>query len=88
VPLTPYRSIAVDPNNIPLGNPVWIDSSYPGEENRKMQQLTFAQDTGGAIKGFARADLFCGNGEQAEQLAGEMKQDARLYVLFPRDTTS
>lgn len=87
VPLTPYRSIAVDPANISLGNPVWIDSSYPGPGNRKMQHLAFAQDTGGAIKGFARADLFCGNGEQAEQLAGEMKQEARLYVLLPRDVS-
>jgi len=84
IPLTPSRSIAVDPANIPPGSPVWLDTSYPGEPDGSLQRLTFAQDTGGAIKGYARADLFWGNGEQAEKLAGEMKQEARLYVLVPR----
>jgi membrane-bound lytic murein transglycosylase A len=86
VPLTPLRSIAVDPRNIPLGSPVWLDTRYPGEQARPLQRLVLAQDTGGAIKGYARADLFCGNGAAAESLAGEMKQDARLFVLLPRDT--
>jgi len=84
VPLTPLRSIAVDPSNIALGSPVWLDTSYPGEQARPLRRLVLAQDTGGAIKGYARADLFCGNGPEAEKLAGEMKQDARLYVLLPR----
>ena len=86
VPLTPSRSIAVDPGNIPLGSPVWLDTSYPHETEHTLQRLTFAQDTGGAIKGFARADMFWGNGEMAEKLAGEMKQPAELYVLQLNET--
>jgi membrane-bound lytic murein transglycosylase A len=85
VPLTPSRSIAVDPANIPLGSPVWLDTSYPHETEHTLQRLAFAQDTGGAIKGFARADMFWGNGEMAEKLAGEMKQTAEIYVLLPLD---
>ncbi len=88
IPLTPSRSIAVDPGNIPLGSPVWLDTSYPHEADHSLQQLTFAQDTGGAIKGYARADMFWGNGEMAEKLAGEMKQPAELYVLLPRDESN
>ena len=88
IPLTPSRSIAVDPSNIPLGSPVWLDTSYPGETDHTLQRLTFAQDTGGAIKGYARADMFWGNGEMAEKLAGEMKQPAELYVLLPRDESN
>lgn len=83
IPLTPSRSIAVDPGTISLGSPVWLDTSYPGETDHTLQRLTFAQDTGGAIKGYARADMFWGNGEMAEKLAGEMKQSAELYVLLP-----
>jgi len=84
IPLTPSRSIAVDPGNIPLGSPVWLHTSYPGEPDGSLQRLAFAQDTGGAIKGYARADMFWGNGDQAEKLAGEMKQEAELYVLLPQ----
>ena len=85
VPLTPGRSIAVDPSNIPLGSPVWLDTRYPHESDHTLQRLTLAQDPGAAIKGYARADMFWGNGEMAEKLAGEMKQPAELYVLLPRD---
>lgn len=88
IPLTPSRSIAVDPSNIPLGSPVWLDTSYPGETDHTLQRLTFAQDTGGAIKGYARADMFWGNGDMAEKLAGEMKQPAELFVLLPRDESN
>ena len=88
VPLTPGRSIAVDPSNIALGSPVWLDTSYPYEMDHTLQRLTFAQDTGGAIKGYARADMFWGNGKMAEKLAGEMKQPAELYVLLPRDESN
>jgi membrane-bound lytic murein transglycosylase A len=73
VPLTPSRSIAVDPSNIPLGSPVWLDTSYPRETEHTLQRLTFAPD------------MFWGNGEMAEKLAGEMKQPAELYILIPRD---
>lgn len=84
VPLTPGRSIAVDPANIPLGTPVWIDTSWPYGEQKPLRRLMLAQDTGGAIKGHARADIFWGNGPRAERLAGEMKQEAVFYLLLPR----
>lgn len=84
VPLTPGRSVAVDPENIALGTPVWLDTSLPGPEENPLQRLVLAQDTGGAIKGHARADLFWGNGTEAERLAGEMKQDGAFYVLLPK----
>lgn len=84
VPLTPQRSIAVDKNFIPLGVPVWVDSTLPGSEGGLLQRLVFAQDTGGAIRGAIRADFFWGSGDQAEVMAGTMKQAGRLYVLLPR----
>jgi membrane-bound lytic murein transglycosylase A len=83
VPLLPQRSIAVDPNYIPLGSPVWLDTSLPDSEPRPYRRLEFAQDTGGAIRGPARADLFLGFGETAERLAGAMRSRGRLYVLLP-----
>ncbi|HSD97228.1 MAG TPA: murein transglycosylase A [Sulfuricaulis sp.] len=83
VPLLPQRSIAVDPNYIPLGSPVWLDTALPDSESRPYRRLEFAQDTGGAIRGPARADLFLGFGEIAERLAGAMRSRGRLYVLLP-----
>lgn len=83
VPLVAERSIAVDPGVIPLGVPVWLDTTSPGE-GRPYRRLVLAQDTGGAIKGHVRADLFWGLGERAERMAGLMKQQGRLFVLMPR----
>lgn len=83
VPLIPSRSVAVDSAFIPLGLPLWLDTALPGTAST-YQRLVFAQDTGGAIKGAARADLFCGRGSDAEALAGEMKQPGRLFLLLPR----
>lgn len=83
VPLLPERALAVDPNYIPLGVPVWLDTSLPGETS-PYRRLVFAFDTGGAIKGPARADVFFGHGPRAEDYAGRMKQPGRLYVLLPR----
>jgi membrane-bound lytic murein transglycosylase A len=82
VALTPERSVAVDPSYIPLGLPVWLDATLP--DGTLLQRLAFAQDTGGAIKGPVRADLFIGRGAEAGRLAGEMKQRGRLYVLLPK----
>ena len=82
VALTPERSVAVDPAYIPLGLPVWLDTIMP--DGTLLQRLAFAQDTGGAIKGPVRADLFIGRGTDAGRLAGEMKQRGRLYVLLPK----
>jgi membrane-bound lytic murein transglycosylase A len=83
VPLLPERAVAVDPAFVPLGAPVWLDTELPGSESKPYRRLTFAQDTGGAIKGAARADLFFGYGAEAERLAGQMKQRGRMYVFLP-----
>jgi membrane-bound lytic murein transglycosylase A len=82
VPLLAQRSVAVDAAKIPLGLPVWLDTTLPGGE--PYRRLMQAQDTGGAIKGQVRADVFFGRGAEAERLAGEMKQRGRLYVLLPQ----
>lgn len=84
VPLTPERSIAVDRDIIPLGSPVWLDTKLPERGSEPYRRLVLAQDTGGAINGPVRADLFWGRGERAERMAGLMKQTGRLYVLLPR----
>jgi len=84
VPLTPERSVAIDPSYIPLGLPLWVDTRRPDGSEAPYRRLMFAQDTGGAIKGVVRADLFFGFGPEAEQLAGNMKAPGRLFVLTPR----
>jgi membrane-bound lytic murein transglycosylase A len=81
VPLTPGRSIAVDPQSIPYGTPVWLASQGP---QVVLQRLVFAQDTGSAIRGAVRADFFAGWGVAAGELAGRLKQPLRLWVLWPK----
>lgn len=83
VPLTPERSIAVDPRSVPYGTPVWLDTTEP-LSNTPLRRLVVAQDTGTAIVGAVRADFFWGPGEQAEQQAGRMKQRLRMWALAPR----
>jgi membrane-bound lytic murein transglycosylase A len=83
VALTPERSIAVDPRAIPLGTPVWLDTTEP-LTSTPLRRLVLAQDTGNAITGAVRADYFWGTGERAEQQAGRMKQPLRMWVLWPR----
>jgi membrane-bound lytic murein transglycosylase A len=87
VTLTPRRSIAVDRNVIPLGAPVWLQTTLPNEDQSPLNQLMLAQDTGGAIKGHVRADVFWGRGFEAEEMAGLMKQPGELFVLLPRGYT-
>lgn len=84
VPLTPERSIAVDPRFIPLGAPVWLATTRPNS-SEPLNRLVMAQDTGGAIRGNVRADFFWGFGDEAGKLAGAMKQKGRMWVLLPRD---
>lgn len=84
VPLTAERSIAVDPSAIPLGAPVWLATTRPNS-SLPLERLMLAQDTGGAIRGNVRADLFWGAGDEAGQIAGAMKQRGRMWVLLPRD---
>ncbi|MDO9501335.1 murein transglycosylase A [Falsiroseomonas sp.] len=77
-PLTPGRSLAVDRTRTPLGAPVWLAAQAP------LRRLVVAQDTGGAIRGAARADLFTGWGDAAGAEAGGMRDPAALFVLVPR----
>jgi membrane-bound lytic murein transglycosylase A len=134
VPLLAEHAIAVDPAYIPLGVPVWLDTSLPSARSSPAasraapasanaakdrpppagvsgsrtpeaserqagtspaggtarvsgdspyRRLVFAQDTGGAIRGPVRADVFFGYGPLAEERAGRMRQSGRLYVLLP-----
>ncbi len=81
VPLTPGRSIAVDRLSIPYGTPVWLASSGP---TAQLSRLVLAQDTGSAILGAVRADYFTGWGQEAGDTAGRLKQNLRLWALWPR----
>ena len=81
VALTPGRSIAVDPESIPYGTPVWLVSQ--GSQTR-LQRLVLAQDTGSAITGAVRADYFAGWGTEAQELAGRLRQPLQLWVLWPK----
>lgn len=83
VPLTPGRSVAVDPLALPYGAMLWLDSTEP-LTTTPLRRVVMAQDTGSAITGAVRIDYFWGWGERAEQQAGRMKQALRLWVLWPR----
>lgn len=85
VALTPGRSLAVDPRFVPLGAPVWIDTVDPVAPEKPLRRLVVAQDTGSAIVGPVRGDLFWGFGAWAAMRAGSMKARGRLFVLLPRD---
>ena len=78
-PLTKLRSAAVDPRYVKLGAPVWIEKRGADPIN----QLFIAQDTGSAIKGAQRADIFFGTGEAAGQAAGRLRDPGRMIVLLP-----
>jgi len=82
VGLTPGRSVAVDPEYIPLGLPLWLDIK---SAEAPIRRLVMAQDTGGAIKGRIRADLYWGIGQEAAEKAGPMKEKGRLYMLAPHE---
>jgi len=82
VPLTPMRSIAIDPRSVMLGAPVWLATHDP-LDGKPIQRLTFAQDTGGAIVGAIRADLFWGFGTPAGEAAGRMREPGSMWVLLP-----
>jgi membrane-bound lytic murein transglycosylase A len=88
VPLTPLRSIAVDRTVWPYGLPFWIDVRIPwpieGGSERHIRQLMIAQDTGSAILGSARADIFVGAGDEAGEIAGRIRHNGRMIVFLPR----
>ena len=79
--ITAMRSVAIDPAFVPLGAPVWIEKDGADP----MYRLMVAQDTGGAIKGAQRADIFFGTGRGAGRTAGKIKDGGRLVVLLPID---
>ncbi|MEZ5798650.1 MAG: MltA domain-containing protein [Paracoccaceae bacterium] len=79
--ITTLRSLAVDPAFTPLGAPVWIEKTG----SRPLNRLMVAQDTGGAIKGAQRADIFYGTGAQAGEDAGTVKDGGRMILLLPID---
>ncbi|TDM08228.1 MAG: transglycosylase [Ideonella sp. MAG2] len=83
VPLSPGRSVAVDPQSIPYGSLMWLDATEP-LSTKPLQRLVVAQDTGSAIVGAVRADFFWGWGEEAEAQAGRTKQALRTWVLWPK----
>lgn len=88
VVLTPERSAAIDREFIPQSAPLFIDSSVPSEDGATLvpfQQLVIAQDSGGAIRGPVRADIFWGHGTRAEAIAGRLKSRGRYFLLLPTE---
>jgi membrane-bound lytic murein transglycosylase A len=83
VPLTPQYSLAVDRRFVPLGAPVFLSTTLPLSEE-PLERLMAAQDTGGAIRGAVRGDLYWGTGPEAGTLAGSMRQQGRMWLLWPR----
>lgn len=77
--ITTMRTVAVDPAYTPLGAPVWIEKA--GKD--PLKRLMIAQDTGSAIKGAQRADIFYGTGDQAGRAAGRIRDPGRMVVLLP-----
>jgi membrane-bound lytic murein transglycosylase A len=85
VTLTAGRSLAVDRRYVPLGIPVWVASQNPDRPEFQTQRLVVAQDTGGAITGPVRGDVFWGTGHAAGERAGLMREFGNYYFLLPRD---
>lgn len=86
VQLTPRRSLAVDRSCWMFGMPVWLDTVIPADpkgETKPFRQLMIAQDTGTAIKGLSRGDVYWGSGDEAAMIAGHMKSPGAMTVLLP-----
>jgi membrane-bound lytic murein transglycosylase A len=87
IPLSAGRSIAVDKNLHVYGTPFFIEADLPlsARNTTAFRRTMIAQDTGSAIVGPARADLFFGAGDEAGQMAGRIKQSGRFTMLLPRE---
>ena len=88
IPLTSGRSIAVDKNIHVYGTPFWIEAELPidsAKPETHFRRLMIAQDTGSAIVGAARADIYFGSGEELGSIAGRIKQPGRFVMLLPRE---
>jgi membrane-bound lytic murein transglycosylase A len=82
--LSPERSLAVDRAFVALGIPVWLEADERFAAVESVRRLMVAQDTGGAIKGPVRGDVFWGTGDAAGNRAGVMNASGRYYLLLPR----
>lgn len=86
--VTPMRTLAVDRSFIPLGAPLWLETSYPREDKKAklkpFHRIMIAQDVGGAIKGAVRGDVFFGSSKKAERYAWYMANKGRYFILVPR----
>ncbi len=85
VPLTPEHSLAVDSDIMPYGFPLWVNTTLKGKNNSKQpyRTLLISQDTGSAIKGVVRGDIFFGRGDEAEEKASYMASSGEYYILLP-----
>jgi len=81
--LTPMRSVAIDRNFIPLGSMLFLDAKI---NNQNVSRVVMAEDTGGAIKGALRADMFFGATQDAMNLAGELISPLKLWIFLPKDS--
>lgn len=86
VPLTPGYSMAVDLQWIPIGVPLWLQTTRPDKQTKKqpLERLMIAQDTGGAIRGPVRGDVYWGTGDEATFIAGHMKNMGYYWLLLPK----
>ncbi|TAD90469.1 MAG: murein transglycosylase [Alphaproteobacteria bacterium] len=87
VTLVPGRSLAIDPAFLPLGAPLWLDIGDEAAPGGRLQRLVIAQDTGGAIRGPVRGDVFWGTGVDAGERAGRYRQTGSYWLLLPRSVT-
>ena len=83
VVLTPERSVAVDRNFIPLGSMLFLDAKI---NKKNVSRVVMAEDTGGAIKGSLRADMFFGASKEAEMSAGKLKSPLNLWIFLPKES--
>jgi membrane-bound lytic murein transglycosylase A len=88
VALTPGRSLAIDRSLIAYGLPVWLDAADPLDPAKRLRRLMVTQDTGGAIRGPVRGDVFWGHGAEAEERAGRMKSQGRYWLFLPKPTVA
>lgn len=87
IALTPGYSLAIDRKWIPIGAPLWLATKSPqaqSDKEKKFQRLMIAQDTGGAIRGLMRGDVFWGSGKKARFLGEHMKNEGRYWLLLPK----
>lgn len=92
VALTPGYSMAIDKKWIPMGTPLWLSTTRPDnkdpDKHQPMHRLMIAQDTGGAIRGKVRGDVYWGAGKRATVIAGHMKNEGYYWLLLPRPVVS